>query len=67
VFRDQIQLSSANEDSSLSINEVVAAQPFWLSWRGEGGSLRRHTPDLFTRLATIPPGFTRTATIQKVP
>lgn len=33
--------------------DVVAfsSQPFWLSWREEGGKTRRHAPDYFARLA----------------
>ena len=30
---------------------AIAAQPFWLRWRGEAGRLRRHAPDLFARMA----------------
>lgn len=27
----------------------IASQPFWLGWRGEGGSWIRHVPDYFAR------------------
>jgi hypothetical protein len=30
---------------------AIAAQPFWLHWRGDGGRPRRHAPDLFARMA----------------
>lgn len=29
----------------------IAAQPFWLHWRGEDGRARRHAPDFFARRA----------------